>query len=138
MSRFHATKHLPFILAALALFVGPGWATAAVPTTGYDWQYAVSLDFFAPAVEGSTAAGSDSDVSFETLISNLDRTFMGAFEACKGKWSALADLLYLKVGANGGAQAPLAYRYLKWNLGSGSAIDDINFSGPQLTATLRL
>ena len=31
----------------------------------------------------------------------------------------------------------LAYRYLKWDLGSSSPIDDIGFSGPQLTATFR-
>jgi len=31
----------------------------------------------------------------------------------------------------------LAYRYLKWDLGSSSPIDDIGFSGPHLTATFR-
>jgi hypothetical protein len=71
------------------------------------WKYAASLYFFAPAVKGSTASGSDIDVSFDTLISNLNMTFMGAFEARKGKWSALADMLYLNVGANGGAKVPL-------------------------------
>lgn len=34
-------------------------------------------------------------------------TFMGAFEARRGPWSALADVLYLNVGANGGADVPV-------------------------------
>lgn len=62
---------------------------------------------FAPAINGSTGSGSDIDVSFDTLLDNLSMTFMGAFEARKGKWSALVDLLYLNVGANGGAEVPL-------------------------------
>jgi hypothetical protein len=99
-------KHLLTILGTGALLTGPLQATAET-TASDDWQYAASLYFFAPAVKGSTASGSDIDVSFDTLINNLNMTFMGAFEARKGKWSALADVLYLNVGANGGAEVPL-------------------------------
>ena len=101
-----SNKHLVFILGTAALLISPLQAKAET-TASDDWQYAASLYFFAPAVKGSTAAGSDIDVSFDTLINNLNMTFMGAFEARKGKWSALADVLYLNVGANGGAQVPL-------------------------------
>jgi len=101
-----SNKHLVFILGTAALLISPLQAKAET-TPSDDWQYAASLYFFAPAVKGSTAAGSDIDVSFDTLINNLNMTFMGAFEARKGKWSALADVLYLNVGANGGAQVPL-------------------------------
>jgi hypothetical protein len=34
-------------------------------------------------------------------------TFMGAFEVRKSKWSALADVLYLNVGANEGGKVPV-------------------------------
>jgi hypothetical protein len=54
-----------------------------------------------------TAAGSDVDVSFDTLINNLNMTFMGAFEARKSRWSALADVLYLNVAANRAGEVPV-------------------------------
>jgi hypothetical protein len=107
MSQSHQKKQLLSLLGASALLVGPVQAAADAPAAGDDWRYAASLYFFAPGIKGSTAAGSDIDVSFDTLISNLNMTFMGAFEARKGKWFALADVLYLNVGANGGAEVPL-------------------------------
>lgn len=98
---------LPTLLCASAATTYPVTAEAADTTSGNDWQYSASLYMFAPAIKGTTAAGSDIDVSFDTLIHNLNMTFMGAFEARKGKWSALVDVLYLNVGANEGAQVPL-------------------------------
>jgi hypothetical protein len=99
-------KRLLTVLGTGALLMGSLDATAET-TASDDWQYAASLYFFAPAVKGSTASGSDIDVSFDTLLDNLNMTFMGAFEARKGKWSALADVLYLNVGADRGAEVPL-------------------------------
>jgi len=103
MSQSHQKKHLLSLLAVSALLV----ATADAPAAGDDWQHAASLYMFAPGVKGSTAAGSDIDVSFDTLLDNLNMTFMGAFEVRKGKWSVLADVLYLNVGANGGGEVPV-------------------------------
>ena len=97
---------LPLVCAAL-LVSAPLSAGAADAGDSDRWQYAASLYFFAPAINGSTASGSDIDVSFDTLLDSLNMTFMGAFEARKGKWSVLADMLYLNVGANGGAKVPL-------------------------------
>lgn len=94
------------LLGAGALLVGSLPATAD-STNGDDWRLAVSLYGFAPGINGSTASGTDIDVGFDTLINNLNMTFMGAFEARKGKWSALVDVLYLNVGANEGATVPL-------------------------------
>ena len=99
-------KRLLTVLGAGALLMGPLHA-AAETTASDDWQFGASLYFFAPAINGATGSGSDIDVSFDTLINNLNMTFMGAFEARRGKWSALADVLYLNVGANGGAEVPL-------------------------------
>jgi len=101
-----SNRHLLTILGTAALLIGPLQAKAET-TASDDWQYGASLYFFAPAVKGSTASGSDIDVGFDTLLDSLNMTFMGAFEARKGKWSALADVLYLNVGANGGATVPL-------------------------------
>ena len=107
MSHSHHKQHLLSLFGASAVLVTSGQALAGAPTAADDWQFAVSLYMFAPGIKGTTAAGSDIDVSFDTLLDNLNMTFMGAFEARKGKWSALADVLYLNVGANGGGQVPL-------------------------------
>jgi hypothetical protein len=83
-----------------------GQAVAETPSKG-DPQFSASLYFFAPEISLSTARGSDVDVGFDTLLSNLNMTFMGAFEARKGNWSGMLDALYLNVGANGAATVPL-------------------------------
>ena len=62
-----SNKRVLTILGTGALLIGPLQATAET-TASDDWQYAASLYFFAPAVKGSTASGSDIDVSFDTLI----------------------------------------------------------------------
>lgn len=100
-------KHLPALLGAATLLIGPIEAAAETAKTDSDWQYGLSLYFFAPSIKGSTAAGSDIDVGFDTLLDNLNMTFMGAFEARKGRWSILADALYLNVGASSGAEVPV-------------------------------
>lgn len=46
-------------------------------------------------------------MGFDTLISNLNMAFMGAFEARKDRWALGADLIYLDVGANNGGTVPL-------------------------------
>ncbi|MCG6860270.1 MAG: hypothetical protein LJE70_03165 [Chromatiaceae bacterium] len=107
MSHSLHTKLLLQLLGASALLIGPIQAEADAPAAGDDWQYAASLYFFAPAIKGTTASGTDVDVGFDTLFDNLNMTFMGAFEARKSKWSALADVLYLNVGANEGATVPV-------------------------------
>lgn len=99
-------RWIPLASAGL-LATAPLAAGAADDSDGDRWQFAAAVYFFAPAVKGSTASGSDIDVGFDTLLDSLNMTFMGAFEARKGRWSALADMLYLNVGANGGATVPL-------------------------------
>jgi hypothetical protein len=93
------------VLAFGALLLNPLQSVAQQAV--HDWQFAASLYFFAPDISGSTASGSDMDVGFDTLLENLNMAFMGAFEARKGKWSALTDVMYLNVGANGGGEVPL-------------------------------
>jgi hypothetical protein len=102
MSQPRQKKHLLSVLGAGALLI-----VNPAPAAGDDWQYAASLYFFAPEIRGSTAAGSDVDVSFDTLLDNLNMNFMGAFEARRGQWSGVADLLYLNVGANTGGEVPV-------------------------------
>ena len=102
-------KHVlgPLVLAG-ALFASPAGARAADSGAGDDWQIAAILDMWAPGISGSTAGGADIDVSFDTLISNLNMTFMGAVEARKGPWSLLGDVIYLNAGGDGAGKVPIA------------------------------
>jgi len=106
MSRSPRKPHLLPLLGAAALGLGPVQSSADTPPSN-DWQYAASIYLWAPGISGTTAAGSDIDVSFDTLIGNLNMVFMGAFEARKSNWSALADVIYLNVGANEGGEVPV-------------------------------
>jgi hypothetical protein len=107
MSRF-TLKHAlgPLVLSGI-LFAAPTGSRAADSGAGDDWQLAAILYMWAPGINGSTAGGSEFDVSFDTLISNLNMTFMGAVEARKGPWSLLGDVIYLNAGGDGGGQVPV-------------------------------
>jgi len=78
------------LVSALALVAGPvaaqdGWSFAFTP---YAWLPALSTSV---ATDEGTV---DIDTSGSDVLSNLDFAFMGAFEARKGRWGMIADLLY--------------------------------------------
>jgi hypothetical protein len=52
-------------------------------------------------VSGDSAGGGKTEVEAEDLVKNLKMGFMGLFEAQKGKWSLLADVIYIDVGDDG-------------------------------------
>lgn len=93
-------------LTAMAAVV----ATPAVAQSAPDaWKFQAILYGFFPSVGGSTTfpersgTGSSINVSNSTLLSNLDFTFMGTFEARKGRWGIFTDFIYLDV--SGGESA---------------------------------
>lgn len=99
-------------------FARKTWSTAAcagvlsfasvnVAAAADEWQYSGTIYLWAAGISGETARGAEVDVDFDTLISNLNMAFMGAFEARRGRWSVLADVVYLNVGANDSASVPV-------------------------------
>ncbi|QVL47548.1 MAG: hypothetical protein KFB96_17845 [Thiocapsa sp.] len=72
-----------------------------------DWRYGATLYLWGAGIQGDTAGGAKVDVGFDTLISNLDMAFMGAFEARRDRWSFVADVVYLDVGANESGEVPV-------------------------------
>ena len=107
MNRYLLSWSLPPVLCAGVLIAAPASVAAAESAQGDDWQYAATLYFWGAGIDGETARGSDVNVNFKTLLDNLNMAFMGAFEARKGKWSMLADVIYLNVGANNSARVPV-------------------------------
>lgn len=72
-----------------------------------DWQYSATIYLWGAGIQGETPSGAEVDVGFDTLISNVNMAFMGAFEARRNQWSFGADLVHLNVGANDGGTVPL-------------------------------
>lgn len=94
------------VLCASAISMAPATAVAADSSAEDDWQFKAGVYLYAAGIKGETASGSDLDISFTDLINNLDMAFMGNVEARKSKWSLAADVIYLDVGADGGAVCP--------------------------------
>jgi hypothetical protein len=93
-----------FLLAGMALAMGATRAGAAESAAGSSWQYTADVYLFAAGIGGETSTGGDVDIGFDTLIRNLDMALMGGFGARKGKWSLMADVIYLDVSADNSGQ----------------------------------
>ena len=89
------------VLLVVSLFVlvaaAPGSVVAQDAEKESGWQFGVELYLWGASVGGTSAAGGDIDISFSDLASDLDFGLMTAFGARKGKWSFLADVIYLDV-----------------------------------------
>jgi len=87
--------------AALAVAcLAPG-AVAAQSTN--DWKFEASLYAFLPTISGTStfpppAGTTSASVDIGTILDNLKMTFMGSFEARRGQWGVLADVIYLDLG----------------------------------------
>ena len=97
----HRTNKWAVIAGALAWAWLPAVAHAQ---TSDNWQFRAFVYGYLPDIGGSTSfpAGASSSVNIDanTLISNLKFTFMGTFEASKGRYGFITDILYLNVGGS--------------------------------------
>jgi opacity protein-like surface antigen len=104
MSCSNRAKNIASIAAAAGL------ALAAVPTTVLaqsqedPWKFRAQIYLWLPTVDGNvdfpassngSSAGADVNFGDYFSLSNLQGTFMGAFEARKGRWGVLTDFIYL-------------------------------------------
>ena len=89
-----------YLLLTLILFVAIGLnGTASAEETAQTdkWEFEAAIYLWGASIGGKTGSGSDIDISFDDLLSNLEMTFMGAVGARKGKWSLMLDAIYLDV-----------------------------------------
>lgn len=85
-------------LVALSILIA---APAAAQSP--DWTFSGSLYAWLPGMSASTQTqfGTlNSDVSGSDALSDLDMAFMGIFEAQRGKWGLIGDLLYVDMSAS--------------------------------------
>lgn len=91
---------LSLTLLAVVLF-HTATISAAESSPENSWEFAAEVYLWGAAIGGDTATDSGVNISFDDLIDNLEMAFMGTFGARKGKWSFLADVIYLDVKDEG-------------------------------------
>lgn len=62
-----------------------------------NWAFGGAAYLWAAGVEGTDSAGDEIDVSFSDIVKDLDGGLMGIISARKGKWTLLADIIYLSI-----------------------------------------
>ena len=62
-----------------------------------NWEFGGAAYLWAAGVEGTDSAGDEIDVSFSDIAKDLDGGLMGIISARKGKWTLLADIIYLSI-----------------------------------------
>lgn len=72
-------------------------ATAETDSDKDGWKFGGSAYLWAAGVEGTDAAGDELDVSFSDILEDLDGGLMGIIAAQKGRWTLIADILYLSI-----------------------------------------
>ena len=61
------------------------------------WELGFEIYLWGASLGGQTASGSNIDVDFDDVLDNLEIGFMSVLGARKGKWTFLADVIYLDV-----------------------------------------
>jgi hypothetical protein len=85
---------------ALVLYCSLAAASPAKAETGSDpdrWECGGSAYLWAAGVEGTSSEGDEIDVPFTDLLGSLDGGLMGILAAQKGRWTLIADVLYLSI-----------------------------------------
>ena len=87
------TTGLAFVLCCFS-------ATALGADAGSDqngWKFSGAAYLWAAGVEGTSAEGDDIDIPFTDIVGSLEGAVMGVLAAQKGKWTVIADLIYLSI-----------------------------------------
>ena len=82
--------------AMLLLVAVSSWSTE-------DWRFAVRVNAWLPDVKGETAffdrvEEQAFEIPVEDILEDLEFGFLGSFEASKGRWGFVTDLVYSSIG----------------------------------------
>jgi opacity protein-like surface antigen len=90
-----------FALTALPALAGPPPQAPSAPAPKESgWQFTAGPYLWTQGLEGTTGVRGlalDIDVPFSDIFDVLDFSFMGVFEARKGRWSILTDINYTEL-----------------------------------------
>lgn len=89
--------------------VGLAWSfiplAAHAQTDADSWQWRASIYAWLPSLSGDTRfpsgeGGPSIDVDADTVLSQLEFTFMGTVQARKSEWGIVSDLVYASLGGS--------------------------------------
>jgi len=86
-----------FVLSAVLLIGDAAPALAAKLSDGDRWNINAALYFWYASIGGRASTDTGIEVDTDDIVDNLDGAFMGIIGARKGKWSVMADLIYLSL-----------------------------------------
>jgi len=89
------------LLAAIAMTLAGSQAVAQSGSDG--WKFTIAPYVVAAAMDGATTVQgieADVDVPFDTILENLDMTFMGHFDMQNERWLLSSDLIYMDLEAS--------------------------------------
>jgi hypothetical protein len=98
ISRASALRIAGFFLGLAAVGIGSETVRAAEPKPSDEWKIDLKLYLWGAGIDATTVGGNELSVSIGDIAENLDFAFMGSFGGHKGRWSALADFIYMNVG----------------------------------------
>ena len=86
----------------LVLFLSTSVSAQQSADTSSGWEFGASIYGWFPDIAGTTAfspPGSDSEfeIKFEDIVENLEFALMGVFDARKGSWGVVTDVMYLNL-----------------------------------------
>ena len=88
-------KLLAWIAAGVWLLAAAAPATVVAASGSDEWKFDAAIYLWAPSMDIKPDGGDSIHISFSDIMKNLDMTFMGMLGARKGKWSLLADVIYM-------------------------------------------
>lgn len=93
--------------AVIALSLTAALLPATVSADDSDsWEFGASVYGWLPDISGSTTfpdgSGGDFTLPIDTILDNLKFTFQGAFDARKGNWGLVTDVIYMDLGNSKG------------------------------------
>jgi len=75
---------------------------AVFAQTSESWEFGASIYGWLPDISGTTSfpdgSGGDFTIPVSTILDNLSFTFQGSFDARKGNWGVVTDVIYLDMG----------------------------------------
>jgi len=93
--------------ASIAISLGMCSMLAPMPAsaqTSDKWEFGAVVYGWFPNIDGTArfpnGSSKDFEVGIDSILRNLDFTFMGTLEARKGPWGAFTDVIYMDVSAS--------------------------------------
>ena len=84
-------------MALLVALVSNAADAARNSTNNNDWQFKFQTYGYLPTIEATLSTDDEIKLDVSDIFDYLDMTFLGVFQARRGKWAFVSDAAYLKI-----------------------------------------